>query len=595
LHETVTELEIPKPTTAIASSGNTRTVAALWRRAVAAHREEPAYLVEQADGSWREVSWAEAGTAVGEIAHGLLALGVRRGEAFAILGRNALEWTLFDFALALVGAISTPIYASSSARDCLYILEHSESVGVLVEDDAHRAKVDGYAGRVITYAELDELRASGRAHAQAHPAALDEATAAIGDDDLFTYIYTSGTTGPPKACMIRHRNYHAMATKSEAYEESATAGDTMLLYLPLAHNFGRTMQLAGAYRGYTIAFLADPLRAAEVLPRVRPTVLPTVPRLFEKAHTAVTARLDEAEGARGKLVHWALGVGRRWSQHVQAGEPIPRALAAQHRVADRLVFAKIREKAGFDRLRYSNSGGAPLAKEIAEFFHALGIFIVEGYGLSECTTAATVNHQSSFKFGTVGPAMPGVELRIADDGEILVRSDTVFAGYFKDEAATREVLDAEGWLHTGDIGDLDDDGFLTITDRKKDILVTAGGKNVAPQNLENDLKMSKYVSQAIVVGDRRPYVAALVTLAEDEVRAEVGPGRVLHDDARVRELIQTVVDEVNRERSRYEQIKRFAILPRDFTIEDDELTPTLKLKRPAVKRHFAAEIDALYG
>jgi long-chain acyl-CoA synthetase len=280
---------------------------------------------------------------------------------------------------------------------------------------------------------------------------------------------------------------------------------------------------------------------------------------------------------------------------VQAGEPLPPALALQHRVADRLVLGKIREKAGFDRLRYSNSGGAPLAKEIAEFFHALGILIVEGYGLSECTTAATVNHQASFRFGTVGPAMPGVELRIAADGEILVRSDTVFAGYFKDEAATREVLDADGWLHTGDIGHLDDDGFLTITDRKKDILVTAGGKNVAPQNLENDLKMSKYVSQAIVVGDRRPYVAALITLAEDEVRAEVGPGRVLHDDARVRELIQSVVDDVNRERSRYEQIKRFAILPRDFTIEHDELTPTLKLKRPAVSRHFAAEIDALYA
>jgi long-chain acyl-CoA synthetase len=594
LVRTVTELTSAPSAPRVEPDGD-RTIPRLWRNAIAAGRADAAYLVEQPDGDWREVSWDEAGRAVDEVAQGLLARGIRKGDAFAILGRNALEWTLFDFALGLIGAISTPIYASSSPRDCLYILEHSESVGVLVEDDAHRAKVEGYEGRILAYADVDELRAEGRDYAVEHPGALDEASDAVGEDDIFTYIYTSGTTGPPKACMIRHRNYHAMATKSEAYEESATVGDTMLLYLPLAHNFGRTMELAGAYRGYTIALLADPLRTAEVLPRIRPTVLPTVPRLFEKVHTIVTARLDEATGAKKALAHWSLGVGRRWSEHVQRGERIPPVLALQHRVADALVFAKIRDKAGLDRLRYSNSGGAPLAKEIAEFFHALGIFITEGYGLSECTTAATVNHQSAFKFGTVGPAMPGVELKIADDGEILVRSDTVFAGYYKDDAATREVLDADGWLHTGDIGHLDEDGFLTITDRKKDIIVTAGGKNVAPQNLENDLKLSKYVSQAIVLGDRKPYVAALITLLDEEVRAAVATERPLHEDDRVRELIQGVVDEVNRERSRYEQIKRFAILPRDFTIEDDELTPTLKLKRRTVQEHFAREAEALYA
>ncbi len=590
----MTESRTPAPAASAVSSG-TRTIPALWQQAVGAGRGEAAYLVEQADGAWREFTWPEAARAVDELANGLLALGIHKGDAFAILGRNALEWTLFDFALGLVGAISTPIYASSSSRDCLYILEHSESVGVLVEDDAHRAKVEGFGGRVLAYGDLHELRARGRAHAAGNPSALTEATAAVDEDDLFTYIYTSGTTGPPKACMIRHRNYYAMATKSETYEESAGAGDVMLLYLPLAHNFGRTMQLAGAYRGYTIAFLADPLRAAEVLPRVRPTVLPTVPRLFEKVHTIVTARLDAAEGPKGKLARWALGVGRDWSERAQRGERISPGLAVRHRLADRLVFAKIRKLAGFDRLRYSNSGGAPLAKEIAEFFHALGIFIVEGYGLSECTTAATVNHQSAYKFGTVGQAMPGVELRIAPDGEIFVRSDTVFAGYFKDEAATSAVLDPDGWLHTGDVGSIDADGFLTITDRKKDILVTAGGKNVAPQNLENDLKTSKYVSQAMVVGDRMPYIAALITLVEDEVRAAVAGAGPLAEDAGVRELVQGIVDEVNRERSRYEQIKRFAILPRDFTSEHDELTPTLKLKRPAVKQHFAAEIAALYA
>jgi long-chain acyl-CoA synthetase len=592
--DVVTELSTPPAAVSSAAAGAGKTIPQLWQQATSAARSHPAYLVE-ADGRWSEVSWQEAAAAADEIANGLLALGIRKGDAFAILGRNALEWALFDFALGAIGAVSTPIYASSSPRDCLYILEHSESVGVLIEDESFRAKVDGYAGRVLSYADLDALRASGREHVAAHPGALAAASAAVEEDDLFTYIYTSGTTGPPKGCMIRHRNYHAMATKSEAYAESAAEGDVMLLYLPLAHNFGRTMLLSGAHRGYTIAFLADPLRAAEALPQVRPTVLPSVPRLFEKVHTLVVSRLEEATGVQGAIARWALGIGSAWSERVQRGEPVPPWLALRHRVADRLVFAKIRRKAGFDRLRYSNCGGAPLAQEIAEFFHALGILIVEGYGLSECTTAATVNHQSSFKFGTVGQAMPGVELRIADDGEVLVRSDTIFAGYLKDPDATEAALDADGWLHTGDIGQLDGEGFLTITDRKKDILVTAGGKNVAPQNLENDLKTSRYISQAVAVGDRRPYVAALVTLDETEVRREVGIDGPLHDDPRVRALIQAAVDDVNRDRSRFAQIKRFAILPRDFTIEADELTPTLKLKRRTVQQHFAADIDALYG
>ena len=598
----VTELTESAAAEAGASRAGARTIPALWSRATSAGRTEPAYLVEQPDGPWAPVTWAEADTAVRELANGLLAAGVGKGDAFAILGRNAPEWALFDFALGLVGAICAPIYASSSPQDALYVARHSESVGVLVEDDAQRAKLAGFEGRILAYEDLDELRAQGRAFAAEHPDALADASAAVDEDDLFTYIYTSGTTGPPKGCMIRHRNYVAMAEKGDTLAETAGQGDVMLLWLPLAHNFGRLMHLAGAHRGYTVAFLADPLRAADVLPRVRPTVMPSVPRLFEKIHGSVVAAFDETSGPRGAIARWSLGVGRRWSARVQGGGRMPPLLAVQHRLADRLVYAKVRERIGFDRLRYANSGAAPLAREIAEFFHALGILIVEGYGLSECTTAATVNERDALRFGTVGRALPGVELRIADDGEILVRSDTIFAGYLKDPEATAAVLDADGWLHTGDVGALDEDGFLTITDRKKDILVTAGGKNVAPQNLENDLKTSKYVSQAIVVGDRRPYVAALITLDEAEVgRWAVEQGIEPRDlaslagDERVRELIQGVVDEVNLPRSRFEQIKRFALLPRDFSIDAEELTPTLKLRRRAVQEHFAAEIDDLYG
>jgi len=560
-----------------------RTIANLWRDAVAAGHPDPAYL-HQVDGEWVEVTWAEAARAVDELANGLLALGVERGDAFALLARTNLEWSLFDFALALVGAVGAPIYASSSPRDVRYVLEHSEAVGVLVEDDDQRAKVAGAdVTHIISFGELDALRERGRGHAASHPGELDERADAIGEDDLFTFIYTSGTTGPPKACMIRHRNYYAMVQKGDEVEGGRLTepGDVMLLYLPLAHNYGRLLHLSAAYVGYTIAFLPDPLLAAAELPRVRPHLFPSVPRVYEKIHTAVVARFEETRGVQKALIDWALRVGYRVSRLRQAKQPVPRGLLVQHRIADRLVYRKVKARLG-GRLRYANAGGAPLSRDIAEFFHAIDILILEGYGLSEVTTAATVNRRDDFKFGTVGKALPGVELRIAGDGEILIRSNTVFAGYYHDEAATNDVLDEEGFVHTGDIGHLDDDGFLVITDRKKDIIVTAGGKNVAPQNLENELKAHRVISQAIVVGDRRPYIAALVTIDPE------------FDGADPQAEVRKAVDAVNDGRSRFEQIKRFAILPRDFALEHDEVTPTLKLRRKVILEHFAREAEALY-
>jgi long-chain acyl-CoA synthetase len=567
---------------ATATATGTRTIARLWQDALGRGWENPAYLVQDGDG-WREVSWDEAGRAVDEIAHGLLALGIRKGDAFATLGSTRLEWVLFDFALGLIGAVGAPIYANSSPKDCAYVIEHSEAVGILCEDDAQRGKLNGIElPHVLTFDGLDDLRRRGREHAAENPTAVDDAAAAIGEDDLFTYIYTSGTTGPPKACMIRHRNYYSMADKVREIEDFTINGDVMLLYLPLAHNFGRLMHLQGPHVGYTIAFCPDPYAVAEALPVVRPTVFPSVPRIYEKVHTGVMAKFAEASGVKRRLIDWALRVGRDVSERRQRGDDVPRGLALQHRLADKLVYAKVKDRLG-GRIRVCISGGAPLAKEVIEFFHALDILILEGYGLTECTTAATVNRPSRFRFGTVGPALPGAELRIAEDGEVLIKTDTIFAGYYKDEEATREVLPGDGWLRSGDVGEIDEDGFVTITDRKKDILVTAGGKNVAPQNLENALKAHPIVSQALVVGDRRPYVTALITLAED----------VPSDGAE--EEMQRVVNDVNDELSRYEQIKRFTILPRDFTAEEGEVTPTLKLKRRVCQEHFADEIEALYS
>src|SRR6266511_1910106 len=360
--------------------------------------------------------------------------------------------------------------------------------------------------------------------------------------------------------------------------------DLMLLYLPLAHNFGRLLHLLGAYEGYTIAFLSDPLRTAEALPVVRPTVLPSVPRLYEKVHTRIQAQFDEATGLRRRLIDWALRVGYEASPYKRRGESLPPGLALRHRLADRLVYSKVKDKLG-GRLRLGISGGAPLAQEIAEFFHALDILILEGYGLSECTTGCSVNRPGHVKFGTVGLPLPRFEVEIAPDGEILIRSETVFAGYYADEEATRGVLDADGWLHSGDIGELDEDGFLVITDRKKDIIVTAGGKNVAPQNLENALKSAKLVSQALVIGDRRPYLVALISLDEEEAAGM--PAEELQA------AVEEIVEGVNRNRSRYEQIKRFSIVPRDFSAEEGELTPTMKVKRRVVEQNFAGEIERL--
>jgi long-chain acyl-CoA synthetase len=577
-----------------------RTIASLWQNALAEPRTTPAYLVEEADG-WREISWAEAAEAVDELAHGLLSLGLRKGDSFGIIARTRPEWALLDLALAHIGVVPAPIYPSSTAKECAYILEHSEAAGVLVETEDDLALIEDARPRhVYTLETLAELRALGREHAAANPDAVREAASQIEDEDLFTFIYTSGTTGPPKACMIRNRNYYEMVGRVDEIEDFFLETDVMLLYLPLAHNFGRLMHLMGVRLGYTIAFCPDPRRLGEIMPQVRPTVLPTVPRVLEKVHTAVSSSFAETTGVKRRLIEWALRVGRRVSPLRQRGRPVPAWLRVQHRLADRLVYSKVKERLG-GRLRAAISGGAPLAKEIGEFFHALDILVLEGYGQTECTTASNVNRPSRFKFGTVGPAIPGIEVATADDGEILVRGPTIFAGYYKDEEATSAVLPGDGWLHTGDLGELDEDGFLTITDRKKDIIVTAGGKNVAPQNIENDLKGSRYISQALVVGDRRPFLTALLTLDEEEIgqwaseRGLDGGVAELSEREEVRALVQEAVDRVNNDLANFERVRAWSLLPRDFSPEEGEITPTLKLRRRVCEQHFADEIEALYG
>jgi long-chain acyl-CoA synthetase len=587
-----------------APADGARTIGATWRRACTSGREDPAFLAETAAG-WEPVSWDDAWERVDELAHGLLALGLKPGDRLGILGNTSLEWALLDLALARLGVTVVPIYATSSDRDCVYILEHSEAVGIVVESDAHRSRIESLRGdlpgirHVLTFGDLDGLAEHGRAHRQEHPDAVTDAESRTTEDDLLMIVYTSGTTGPPKGCMMLHKNYVAVIEALEQVEQFHERGEVCLLFLPLAHTYAQLTLYTAARIGFTIAFCADMTRIPEAIGAVRPTTMPSVPRVYEKVHGGVVAQFDAATGSKRRIVDWALGVGRRASALRREGRDLPPLLAVQHRLADKVVYSKVKERLG-GRLRFGISGAAPISVEILEFFASLDILILEGYGLTESSSGCSVNRPSRYRFGTVGPPLPGVEVKIADDGEILMRGDNVFAGYYKEPEATAEALDGEGWLHTGDVGELDD-GFLRITDRKKDIIVTAGGKNVAPQNVENELKASKYVSQVVAIGDRRPYLVALLTLDP----AEVGTWAAAHglelspadypESTEVRRLVQGLVDDVNARRASYEQIKRFVVLPRDFSQEEGEVTPTLKLRRRQIQEHFAPDIEALYA
>jgi long-chain acyl-CoA synthetase len=558
----------------------TRTARALFRYA-AAHGTAPPYLEERDDG-WHEIPWSEAAARVEALSQALIARGVRRGDAVAVLSRTRLEWMLLDWAIMSIGAVVVGLYPTNTAVECEYILGHSGAVLAFVENDEQEEKLAAARDRlpgvreVIRFDELPAFEKEGRGHGRSQPEEPQE-------EDLATLIYTSGTTGPPKGCMLTHKNLVTAALRVKTHIEGAT--DTVLLFLPMAHSFARIAHHSSAFHGATLALCAEATRAPEAIAAVRPTILPAVPRVYEKIYANTLGEIERAGGAKRAIGRWALAVGARRSRLRRSGRPVPAALRVQERLADKLVFSKVRERLG-GRLRLGVSGAAPLGIDVLEFFHSLGMLVIEGYGLTETSSSLTVNDPDDYRFGTVGHAVDGCEVKLAADGEILTRSDTVFAGYFKEPEATAAAFTEDGWFRTGDVGEFDDDGYLKITDRKKDLIITAGGKNIAPQNLENALKSSRFVSQALVVGDRRPYVTALITLDWGAVNAS---GRD------PQELAQEIVDSVNADRVRVEQIKRFTILPRDFSQEEGEITPTLKLRRKVVHEHFADEIEQLYA
>ncbi len=577
-----------------------------------AHGAKTAYIQRHAR-EWHETTYAAALAKAERMGAGLQALGVSSGDRVAILSMSRMEWSLADYAILGAAATVVPIYQTNSPAECQYILDNSHASIVFVEDasqldkvrvergnlpklrhvvvfDATAVALDADAGEIA----LDELEAMGADTDRWH-----ETGSTVTADTLATIIYTSGTTGPPKGCMLTHHNYVFMTEQGVERSVGLFAGDDrIVLFLPLAHTFARLCHYAATRLGIELAFTTI-ATLMDDLAELKPTLLPSVPRVFEKAYTRILGQFNEATGAKRKLIDRAMKVGALRGRYVQRGRRVPPVLAAQHAVFHKLVFSKIHARFG-GNIRLFISGGAPLSREVGEFFLACGVTICEGYGLTESTTAICVNHPHDFRLGSVGKAFEGTEVKIASDGEILAKGDIVFKGYYENEAATKEVLDDEGWLHTGDVGDFDREGFLYITDRKKDIIVTAGGKNIAPANIENALKATQYVSQAFVFGDRKPYITALVTLDPDEISA-FAKSHGLDDDLyrlvaeeQVHELVQAALDKVNGEVGPVEQVKRCRILPIDFTQETGELTPSLKVKRKVVVERYGSWIEEMY-
>ncbi len=584
----------------------------------------PRYRAKR-QGRWNEETWTASAQRVREIAAGLLTLDIREGDRVALLSSTRPEWVEVDLAILSVGAVTVPIYQSTLAPECAYILWDSDARVAVVENESQAAKVraaatqgvvvDGVATRsrvetvIVIESEplagdgnettLEALRARGHAQRAAGDAALERRIAARQRDDLATIVYTSGTTGPPKGVIQSHGNHLASL---EAVEKLGLAreGDVDFLFLPLAHSFARMLEYLALYSGTVTAFAQSIDTLAADMAEARPDYVPAVPRVFEKIYGRILSNRESSGLVKRLVFDGALAVGRRWSAHIQSNRPVPPVLQAFHAVAHRLVYQRIHQVLG-GRVRYLVSGGAPLSREIAEFFHAMGVLTLEGYGLTETTPVLTVNRPSAFRFGTVGQPLSGVEVRIAEDGEIVARGPNVARGYHRRPVETAEAWDADGWFHTGDIGEIDADGFLRITDRKKDLLKTSGGKYIAPQKIENALKSQPHVSQAVVIGDGRKYCVGLITLDVEAVRAwaavralALGNDDELHRRSEIVELISGEVAAVNRDLASFESLKYFHILSRDFTIEAGELTPSLKVKRKVVAERYRDEIEGMY-
>ena len=600
------------------SSFEARSLAEMFRLRVQATPDRVAFLYPT-DPGWATLTWKDVDARVRAIACGLRALGLEDEQRCAILATTRLDWVLCDFGIMCAGGATTTIYPSNTPDECAYILNDSACRVAFVENAeqleklrSKRAEI-GQVVRVVVIdgptaddgwaISLEAFMASGRAHHAAHPAEYDAVIDRVTGQSLATLVYTSGTTGRPKGVELVH---DCWVYEAKAIDDLRLLrlDDVHYLWLPLSHIFGKVLEAAQIRIGFPTAIDGRIDKLVENLGEVKPTFVAGVPRIFEKIHNRVVMGAQEAGGAKLKIFRWAMQVGREVSALVQQGQQPTGLLKIKNSIAEALVFKKLQARFG-GRLRFFISGSAPLSKDVALFFHAAGILIAEGYGLTETSAASCVNVPERYRIGTVGPPLPGTEVKIApEDGEILIRGRGVMRGYHNLPDATRETLDADGWLHTGDIGEIVDNTFVRITDRKKDLIKTSGGKYVAPQALEGKLKiLCPYLSQVLVHGNNRNFCSALVTLDEESIRKWLkehgetadGPMAEIARNPKVHAMVERAVGELNRTLASYETVKKFAILERDFTIDGGELTASMKMKRKAVEQQYRALLDGFYG
>ncbi len=575
-------------------------------------RGDASALFEKREGAWHSLSWREYGDLVRRASKALIALGCEPGCTVAILGFNRVEWVVFDVACMSVGGAPAGVYGTCSPSEVRYIVDHARSAVALVENVEQWQKLEKERANLPHLRHVVTMRGCpaiddplvltweaflARGDQVADQAYLDRVHG-LEPDGLATLIYTSGTTGPPKGVMLTHQNL-AWTADVAITITGATSQDCLLSYLPLAHIAEQMFSVHGPITGGMSLYFAESIeKVPDNLKEVRPTIFFAVPRIWEKFHAGISAKLAAATGAKARLAHWALGVGSAWSAAKARGASPSLPLRLQHRLADRLVLSKIKAAIGLDRAHICVSGAAPVSKEVLEFMASLDLIVHEVYGQSEGSGPTTFNRPGKTKLGTVGPVIPGVEVKLLEDGEIVVRGPNVFKGYSREPEATAATL-VDGWLQSGDLGAFDAEGFLSITGRKKEILITAGGKNIAPKNLEAALKNHPLVNEAVVIGDRRKYLTALVTLDPEALARFCAEHRLEPAAAptspEVRAAVQQAVDQLNEEVARVEQVKKFTVLPRNLTVQDGELTPTLKVKRKVVAEHFAAQIEAMYA
>ena len=576
-----------------------------------------AALSSKVDGAYQDISYAELGIRVKQLCLGLIELGVQKGDRVALLSENRPEWAMSDLAILAAGGVNVPMFSTLTPPQVEHIVRDSGAKIICVSSEKQLQKVEAFRAniddlkKVIIFDAADSEKSSGvltfnqvcelGEKAENGDSVYQKSRDAVTPDDLATIIYTSGTTGQPKGAMLTHNNF--MSNVSACFElVGITNADVFLSFLPLAHVFER---MGGHYLplscGATVAYAESPSTVAQNMKEVRPTIMMSVPRLYELMHEKIISAVQKGSSLKQKIFYWSVGVGEKVSQAIQQQKKPSAILGLKYGLANKLVFNKLQEATG-GRLRFFVSGGAPLSKSIAEFFHAAGILILEGYGLTETSPVISVNRPDEWKFGTVGTQIAGFEVKIAEDGEILSRGPHIMQGYFNKPEETAEAIDADGWFHTGDIGEMDADGFLKITDRKKNIIVLSNGKNIAPQPIENQLTQSLYINQVMLIGDKRKSVSALIVPNFDAIKEYAAEEELdtkdiaqLIETKEIRQLIRKEIERLSTALTDFERVKMFTLLDREFTEEADEMTPTLKLKRKVILERYGNKIEKMYG